>query len=89
MTRRRQRDRNPQRNRAPKVQLAPCRTRQHDRHNHRMYDFSPYSIVTGWFSPKLFSPPPTRWSGSMAGHAIFFVGFIARPGRAALFGHWG
>jgi MFS family permease len=53
------------------------------------YDFLLYSIVTGLVFAKLFFPASDPLVGSMQAYAIFFVGFIARPVGAALFGHWG
>src|SRR6266852_1811459 len=53
------------------------------------YDFLLYSIVTGLVFAKLFFPASDPLIGSMQAYAIFFVGFIARPVGAALFGHWG
>ena len=53
------------------------------------YDFLLYSIVTGLVFAKLFFPASDPLVGAMQAYAIFFVGFIARPVGAALFGHWG
>src|SRR3954466_6144275 len=53
------------------------------------YDFLLYSIVTGLVFAKLFFPASDPLVGTMQAYAIFFVGFIARPVGAALFGHWG
>src|SRR5438445_9995360 len=53
------------------------------------YDFLLYSIVTGLVFAKLFFPASDPLVGAMQAYAIFFVGFIARPVGAAIFGHWG
>ena len=53
------------------------------------YDFLLYSIVTGLVFAKLFFPAADPLVGTMQAYAIFFVGFVARPIGAALFGHWG
>jgi MFS family permease len=53
------------------------------------YDFLLYSIVTGLVFAKLFFPASDPFVGAMQAYAIFFVGFIARPIGAAIFGHWG
>jgi MFS family permease len=53
------------------------------------YDFLLYSIVTGLVFAKLFFPASDPLVGTMQAYAIFFVGFVARPIGAALFGHWG
>src|SRR6266446_9413704 len=53
------------------------------------YDFLLYSIVTGLVFAKLYFPASDPLVGAMQAYAIFFVGFIARPVGAAIFGHWG
>src|SRR5438552_7159858 len=53
------------------------------------YDFLLYSIVTGLVFAKLFFPASDPLVGTMQAYAIFFVGFVARPIGAAVFGHWG
>ena len=53
------------------------------------YDFLLYSIVTGLVFAKLVFPAADPLVGTMQAYAIFFVGFVARPIGAALFGHWG
>ena len=53
------------------------------------YDFLLYSIVTGLVFAKLFFPAADPLVGTMQAYAIFFVGFVARPIGAAIFGHWG
>src|SRR5207245_4693496 len=53
------------------------------------YDFLLYSIVTGLVFAKLYFPASDPLIGTMQAYAVFFVGFIARPVGAAIFGHYG
>src|SRR5713101_857759 len=53
------------------------------------YDFLLYSIVTGLVFAKLYFPAADPLVASMQAYAIFFVGFIARPIGAFVFGHYG
>jgi len=53
------------------------------------YDFLLYSIVTGLVFAKLYFPQSDPSIGTLRAYAIFFVGFIARPVGAAIFGHYG
>jgi MFS family permease len=53
------------------------------------YDFLLYSIVTGLVFAKLFFPQSDPLVATMQAYAIFFVGFIARPVGAFIFGHYG
>ena len=53
------------------------------------YDFLPYSTVTGLVFAKLYFPQSDPLVGTMQAYAIFFVGFIARPVGAFIFGHYG
>src|SRR5712691_7639456 len=53
------------------------------------YDFLLYSIVTGLVFAKLYFPASNPLVGTMQAYAVFFVGFIARPIGAAIFGHYG
>src|SRR6266567_564839 len=53
------------------------------------YDFLLYSIVTGLVFAKLYFPQSDPLIGTLRAYAIFFVGFIARPVGAAIFGHYG
>src|ERR1700751_121052 len=53
------------------------------------YDFLLYSIVTGLVFAKLYFPATDPLIATMQAYAIFFVGFIARPVGAFIFGHYG
>src|SRR5690349_3574871 len=53
------------------------------------YDFFLYSIVTGLVFAKLYFPNSDPLVGTLQAYAVFFVGFVARPIGAALFGHYG
>ena len=53
------------------------------------YDFLLYSIVTGLVFAKLYFPQSDPLIGTMQAYAVFFVGFIARPVGAFVFGHYG
>jgi MFS family permease len=53
------------------------------------YDFLLYSIVTGLVFAKLYFPQSDPMSGMMQAYGIFFVGFVARPVGAFIFGHYG
>src|SRR5467141_2887259 len=50
------------------------------------YDFLLYSIVTGLVFAKLYFPASDPLIGTMQAYAVFFVGFIARPVGAFIFG---
>jgi MFS family permease len=53
------------------------------------YDFLLYSTVTGLVFAKLYFPQSDPLIGTMQAYAIFFVGFVARPVGAFVFGHYG
>jgi MFS family permease len=53
------------------------------------YDFLLYSTVTGLVFAKLYFPLSDPVVATMQAYAIFFVGFIARPVGAFIFGHYG
>jgi MFS family permease len=53
------------------------------------YDFLLYSVVTGLVFGKLFFPESDPLVGVLQAFAVYTVGFIARPIRAAIFGHYG
>jgi MFS family permease len=53
------------------------------------YDFLLYSTVTGLVFAKLYFPQSDPLIGTMQAYAIFFVGFVARPIGAFIFGHYG
>ena len=53
------------------------------------YDFLLYSTVTGIVFAKLYFPGSDPLIGTLQAYVIFFIGFVARPIGAALFGHYG
>jgi MFS family permease len=53
------------------------------------YDFFLYSTVTGLVFAKLFFPQSEPAVGLLQAFSIYFVGFLARPIGAAIFGHYG
>lgn len=53
------------------------------------YDFFLYSIAAGLVFPKLYFPQSDPLVGTLQSYAVFFVGFVARPIGAAIFGHYG
>ncbi len=53
------------------------------------YDFLLYSTVTGLVFAKLFFPDSDPLIGTLQAYVIFYIGFIARPVGAAIFGHYG
>ncbi|MBV9248742.1 MAG: MHS family MFS transporter [Acetobacteraceae bacterium] len=53
------------------------------------YDFLLYATVTGLVFAKLYFPTSDPLVGTLQAYAIFFVGFVARPVGAAIFGHYG
>ena len=53
------------------------------------YDFFLYSTVTGLVFAKLFFPQSEPLVGTLQAFSIYFVGFLARPLGAAIFGHYG
>ena len=53
------------------------------------YDFLLYSTVTGLVFGKLFFPHSDPLIGVLEAFGVYFVGFIARPIGAAIFGHYG
>ena len=53
------------------------------------YDFFLYSTVTGLVFAKLYFPNSDPLVGTLQAYAVFFVGFVARPVGAAIFGHYG
>ena len=53
------------------------------------YDFLLYSIVTGLVFAKLYFPQSDPLMATLQAYAIFFVGFVARPVGAFIFGHYG
>jgi metabolite-proton symporter len=53
------------------------------------YDFLLYSTVTGLVFNKVFFPGSDPWVGTLQAFGVYFVGFVARPIGAAIFGHYG
>jgi MFS family permease len=53
------------------------------------YDFLLYSTVTGLVFAKLYFPQSDPLIGTLQAYLIFFVGFVARPVGAFIFGHFG
>ena len=53
------------------------------------YDFLLYSIVTGLVFAHLYFPKSDAMTGTLQAYGIFFIGFVARPIGAAIFGHYG
>jgi metabolite-proton symporter len=53
------------------------------------YDFLLYSTMAGLVFAKLFFPNEDPLTGTLSSFGIYFVGFIARPIGAFIFGHYG
>jgi metabolite-proton symporter len=53
------------------------------------YDFLIYSTVTGLVFNKVFFAGSDPWVGTLQAFGVYFVGFVARPIGAAIFGHYG
>lgn len=53
------------------------------------YDYFLYGTASALVCPHLFLPDVSAYYGTLAAFATYFVGFIARPVGAAIFGHWG
>jgi metabolite-proton symporter len=53
------------------------------------YDFLMYSIVTGLVFGQLFFPGADPLVSTLQAFGVFFIGFVARPIGAAIFGHYG
>jgi MFS family permease len=53
------------------------------------YDFFLYSTAAGLVFAKLFFPNQDVLTGTLLSFATYFVGFVARPVGAAIFGHYG
>jgi MFS family permease len=67
---------------------VPCYARSercHFRKSGRVYSIT----VTGLVSGKLFFPHSEPLIGVLEAFGVYFVGFIARPIGAAIFGHYG
>src|ERR671939_1639769 len=53
------------------------------------YDFFLYSTASGLVFARLFFPENDPLTGTLNAFGIYFVGFLARPVGAAIFGHYG
>ena len=53
------------------------------------YDFLIYSTVTGLVFNKVYFPGSDPWVGTLQAFGVYFIGFVARPIGAAIFGHYG
>jgi metabolite-proton symporter len=53
------------------------------------YDFLLYSTMAGLVFGKLFFPQEDPLTGTLSAFGIYFVGFVARPIGAFIFGHYG
>jgi MFS family permease len=53
------------------------------------YDFFLYSTVTPLVFAQLFFPGSDPLTGTLNAFGVYFVGFLARPVGAAIFGHYG
>jgi MFS family permease len=53
------------------------------------YDFFLYSTVTALVFAPLFFPQSEPLIGTLQAFSVYFVGFLARPLGAAIFGHYG
>ena len=53
------------------------------------YDFFLYGVVAALVFPQQFFPDQDPLVGTLLGFSTFFVGFVARPIGAAVFGHFG
>jgi MFS family permease len=53
------------------------------------YDFLIYSTVTGLVFNKVYFPGSDPWVGTLQAFGVYFIGFVARPIGAVIFGHYG
>jgi MFS family permease len=53
------------------------------------YDFLIYSTMTGLVFGKVFFSGSDPMMDTLKAFGVFFIGFVARPIGAAIFGHWG
>lgn len=53
------------------------------------YDFFLYGLAAALIFPRLFFPESDPFTGQLLAFSTFFVGFVARPVGAAIFGHYG
>src|ERR1041385_3956171 len=53
------------------------------------YDFLIYSTLTGLVFGKVYFPGDDPLTSTLQAFGVFFLGFVARPIGAAIFGHYG
>src|SRR5690242_21925536 len=53
------------------------------------YDFLLYGVAAATVFPRKFFPESGPFIGTLLSFTTFFVGFVARPVGAAIFGHFG
>ena len=53
------------------------------------YDFFLYGVAAATVFPRIFFPASDPFIGTLLSFSTFFVGFVARPIGAAVFGHFG
>ncbi|OZM80902.1 MFS transporter [Pseudonocardia sp. MH-G8] len=53
------------------------------------YDFLLYGIVAALVFPAVFFPEQSPYTGVLLAFSVWFIGFLARPLGAAIFGHLG
>jgi metabolite-proton symporter len=53
------------------------------------YDFFLYGVAAALVFPERFFPEADPYTGTLLAFSTFFVGFVARPVGAAIFGHYG
>ncbi len=53
------------------------------------YDYFLYGTAAALVFPQLFFPNASSYVALLSSFATYFVGFLARPVGAAIFGHWG
>ncbi|MFC7393059.1 MFS transporter [Scopulibacillus cellulosilyticus] len=53
------------------------------------YDYFVYGTASAMILPQLFFPGSNPYIGTLESFATFFLGFLARPIGAAVFGHYG
>jgi metabolite-proton symporter len=53
------------------------------------YDFFLYGTAAALVFPKLYFPGSSEYAGTLLAFSTYFVGFLARPIGAVIFGHYG
>lgn len=53
------------------------------------YDYFLYGTAAALVFPHVFFPDASQYVGQLSSYATYFVGFLARPIGAAIFGHFG